>query len=187
MAGRRDDRRVQFTKKLLCESMITHLQQKPVHKMTVTELCEGADINRGTFYSHFTDQYDLFLHTENTAIEEIGRFITAIFAEDSEEDVIQACRNLYRYIQKNELVWRSLLGRNGDADIYKKIFELCYGDYLNKKGLAQEGGNDATKLRYTVLLMGGLSMTKRWLEEKIDQTPDQLADILAGFVLNPLI
>ncbi|NLO49047.1 MAG: TetR family transcriptional regulator [Clostridiales bacterium] len=185
MAGRRDDRRVQFTKKLLRESMITHLRQKPVHKMTVTELCEGADINRGTFYSHFTDQYDLFVHTENTAIEEISRFIMAIPAENSEEGVKKACRNLYRYISEKEFLWRSLLGKNGNADICKKIIDLCYGDYLTKKGLTPETCDDATKLRYTFLLMGGIGMTKRWLEEEIDQTPDQLAVILAGFVLKP--
>jgi AcrR family transcriptional regulator len=182
MAGHRDDRRVQFTKKLLRESMINQLQKKPVHKMTIKELCEGADINRGTFYSHFTDQYDLFLHTENTAIEEIGQYIMALSSAEDEVSVRKACHNLYRYINESEFLWRTLLGGNGDAYICKKIFDLCYTDYLIKKGISPEAGNETLKLRYTFLLMGGIGMTKRWLEEEIDQTSDRLADILSDFV-----
>jgi hypothetical protein len=43
-------------------------------------------------------------------------------------------------------------------------------------------GDEALKLRYTFLLMGGIGMTKRWFEEEITQEPEGMAAILAGFI-----
>ena len=53
------DRRVRYTKEAIRESFFALLEQKPVEKISVTEICRGADINRGTFYSHYTDPFDL--------------------------------------------------------------------------------------------------------------------------------
>ena len=41
------------------ESLFTLLRERPLKAITVKGLCELADINRGTFYSHYADLYDL--------------------------------------------------------------------------------------------------------------------------------
>ena len=49
------DRRVMRTKTLLIHSLSTLMKQKNIKDITVKELCELADINRGTFYLHYKD------------------------------------------------------------------------------------------------------------------------------------
>lgn len=53
------DRRVMRTKTLLIHSLSTLMKQKNIKDITVKELCELADINRGTFYLHYKDIYDM--------------------------------------------------------------------------------------------------------------------------------
>ena len=47
--GRREDRRVRRTKRMLEKGLIQLLGQKPLRSITVRELTELVDINRGTF------------------------------------------------------------------------------------------------------------------------------------------
>ena len=54
-----ESRKTQYTKSVIRESFLSLLQEKPVEKITVTQLCAKADINRSTFYAHYLDVYDL--------------------------------------------------------------------------------------------------------------------------------
>lgn len=54
-----EDKRIRKTKKYLKETLIRLLEQVPFEKITVTHLCNSADISRITFYSHYDDKYDL--------------------------------------------------------------------------------------------------------------------------------
>ncbi|MBQ9011148.1 MAG: TetR/AcrR family transcriptional regulator, partial [Bacilli bacterium] len=58
------DRRVRYTKNVIKETLISLLSEKKINKITVTEVCKIADINRATFYRYYLDIYDLYDHME---------------------------------------------------------------------------------------------------------------------------
>ena len=49
----------QMTKRALVASLKDLLAEKPLDKITVTDLTEHCGVNRMTFYYHFKDIYDL--------------------------------------------------------------------------------------------------------------------------------
>ena len=79
------DRRVRRTKKLLKESLATLLLEKKLNDITVKEIVELADINRGTFYLHYRDVYDMLSKIENEILDEMEdiskRFLNASFMD----------------------------------------------------------------------------------------------------------
>ena len=46
MHADRSDRRTRYTQMVLKKSLIEWMEQKPLAKITIKELCERADINR---------------------------------------------------------------------------------------------------------------------------------------------
>ena len=54
------DLRVIKTKRAINNALVDLLQKKPINKITVAELSEKAEINKGTFYLHYVDIYDLY-------------------------------------------------------------------------------------------------------------------------------
>lgn len=54
------DRRVKYTKMIIRETFINLLEKKNINKITVSEICKEADINRATFYRYYLDVYDLY-------------------------------------------------------------------------------------------------------------------------------
>ena len=64
MTSRSPDRRTRKTQAALHNALITLLNGKPLDQITITELTRQADVNRATFYAHYSNVYDLFRHVE---------------------------------------------------------------------------------------------------------------------------
>ena len=62
-----ENQRIMLTKRLLKESMLRLLQERPLEKISITELCRNAGINRATFYRHYEIPRDV--------LNEIGKDI----------------------------------------------------------------------------------------------------------------
>mgnify|MGYP000825444146 CR=1 FL=1 len=60
------DRRVRKTKAQLRAGLARLMQKKSIKEITVKELVEEVDINRSTFYLHYTDIYQTVSYTHLT-------------------------------------------------------------------------------------------------------------------------
>ena len=49
------DRRTRYTCQTIKDILLEELKTKPYSKITVTEICKKAEMNRGTFYLHYYD------------------------------------------------------------------------------------------------------------------------------------
>lgn len=54
-----NDHRTRVTRMLIRKAFTELLRQKPIQDISIRELCAAAGINRGTFYLHYKDIYDL--------------------------------------------------------------------------------------------------------------------------------
>ena len=60
-----NDLRTKFSKKVIKDSLVELLKTKELNEITVKQICELAEINRGTFYNHFENieqAYDAVQH-----------------------------------------------------------------------------------------------------------------------------
>ena len=90
------DRRVKRTKKILYEALLTLMQNKAINKITVKELTELADINRKTFYLHYTDIFDMIDQIKENILLEFNDIISKHkFTSETKEDL---------YLLLNEII-----------------------------------------------------------------------------------
>ena len=71
MNEKSESRRVRMTKRLMKDAMLELLEKEELSNITITELCETADVHRSTFYKYYTDPADLFLEIEQDFLEQI--------------------------------------------------------------------------------------------------------------------
>lgn len=62
-----------MTKKIFRKVLLELLQEKPLNKITITEICEKADLNRSTFYAHYVEAGDLLHDIESDIIANIPK------------------------------------------------------------------------------------------------------------------
>ena len=110
------DRRVRRTKSRLRQALAQLLLEKDLSSITVRELTELADVNRGTFYTHYKDLYDMleqmenemFQELEDRAIARLAGLINSPGAEavtpDQADDCIEAILRHGRVKEEKEVV-----------------------------------------------------------------------------------
>ena len=63
------DARKRYTQMVLKQSFLKLLKEKAVNRITVKEVCALAQLNRATFYAHYSDCFALMESIENELID----------------------------------------------------------------------------------------------------------------------
>lgn len=116
------DRRTRYTRDVIKSAFIELLEKKPINKISVASICEIAEINRGTFYIHYRDVYDLQEQVEQEFFIDIMSDIEyAISVRDIDFDLT----GLITTIRDNGRLCKILFGKNADTEFVKRmIYEV---------------------------------------------------------------
>ena len=114
-------RRVRTTKKQLRLALMALLAENRAKSISVRELTERADINRGTYYIHYRDVGDLLQRLEDEKADRLTAQCKAHKPQDSNWEQFPFLRDLYRFILDNADLCRVLLGPNGDIAYTNRI------------------------------------------------------------------
>ena len=66
-----ENRRVRITKRCMKDALLELLESTPLNKISVTDICNSADVNRSTFYSYYNDIDALLSEIETEVLEQI--------------------------------------------------------------------------------------------------------------------
>lgn len=171
------NRRVKYTKMVLRETLIDLLKTKPINRITVTDICQHADLNRGTFYNYYCDAYDLLAQIEEDLYEELLQTISR-FVEDGDSDSLLV--DLLTTVEKNRDLCRVLFIVNTDQTLLNRLLELMreytfrYWEENNVNNLTQS----QMDLLYTFFSNGAVGVLKKWINQEADIPIDYLANTI---------
>ncbi len=123
-----NDSRVRRTKKLIRQGLVELAKTKSINKITVKELTDLVEINRGTFYLHYKDVYDLVESLETELYDAFNAEISAITSNDLLKTPVEICEKICEHFNEHMDVYTMLMGEHGDAQFTYKI-----GNLLNEK------------------------------------------------------
>lgn len=183
MSSKKVDRRIIATKKALKNSLIKLLDKKHVSRITVTELCEDAELNRGTFYAHYADQFALRDELENDFISDVGNCLCVPAESDDREAVVRmAVLGLFEYIDSHRALCKVLLSDKSGIDLAEKAEQIItlYHDSPLISGFNPDDLN--AKLMLSFLSTGIVSVIKKWLFDEPFRVGREIAEIVAAYI-----
>ncbi len=188
MGGEREDRRVKYSKRVLKESLIKLLQQKPADKISVTELCALSGLNRSTFYAHYGSPSDLLLQVEREVLDALDRYLERFNVIDSKTEVRQTIRRIFDYITENADLCRVLLADNGDRTFQKKLLNYVQQQVIREPLAKAAGDADRELIEYVsrFSIDGCVGIIQKWLEKGMTKTPEEMADIIIKLIYQGL-
>ena len=80
------DARKRYTQMVLKQSFLKLLKEKPVNRITVKEVCALAQLNRATFYAHYSDCFALMESIENELIDAFEKSLRYVNSFDVTAD-----------------------------------------------------------------------------------------------------
>lgn len=120
----KEDRRIRRTRNILKSSLAELMLEKDFKDITVKDIAERADINRGTFYLHYKDAYDLLEKIEDEIIVEFQSMIETYRPKVSLVTLLPILEPIADYILKNKTICFSLLENPSNNSFLYKFRKL---------------------------------------------------------------
>lgn len=171
------DRRTKYTKNMIKDTFIDLLSEKDITKVTVSELCKKADINRATFYRYYLDIFDLLDKMEEEFVTELKDSYADFNYEDNQLydyvlALLRACLNNKKFIKilfntKNNIYFLNEVL----LDAYERCKEKWEHDLPN---ISPEVEEFATAYMFN----GTLGIVNYWIQNNFDKDIEELALIV---------
>ena len=167
------DRRIRKTKAQLRAGLAKLMQEKSIKEITVKELVEEVDINRSTFYLHYTDIFNMLSTIEEELLEEIRQTIQNHPVSPFNESSFPFIEDIFHILAENKDICNALLGPNGDIAFIHRIENLISTHSLNV--LRRTFPDTIEDLKYST-----------WLTSDTDETPQYMAQLTFRLIMNAL-
>ena len=142
------------------------IQKKNITEISVSTICEKADVNRSTFYANYLDIYDLVEKTKLRMADDFAKFQIAQNSKQDENGYL----NLFKYIKENQIFFKTYFKLESismspatqyNIDLATKYYNNEYIDY------------------HIEFFRAGLNaIIKKWLNNGCQETPETMSNIL---------
>lgn len=173
----KENQRTKLTKMLFKDAMINLLEKKSLYDITVTELCQKAELNRSTFYKYYENVYDVFADIE----QELILVSEECMQEINKVEINSVTKPLYQllcYIKENTKAYQLLLNNHISEEFSQNIMKTPTDFFKNKiKTLNIELRSD-TDYIFTYIVSGSLEIIKKWINSNMKETPEHIANLI---------
>lgn len=161
------------SKKLIVSALADLLQEKPLDKITVTDVVSRAQINRGTFYAHFADVPDVIQHLIMGIFSTIRQAISEEPKQLSEipHVLLQRIQNI---LEDDLLFCQKVMNSSASVMMQEQLVQFVMDYMLQLEHVY--GFGDHRLYEMTIrFCAGGLSNLYRdWFAGRLELTLDQL-------------
>ena len=180
---KREDRRVRRTKKLLTQALTDLMQHKQVKEITVKELTELADMNRGTFYLYYKDIYDMLESIEDNMFNALNEILGR---HEKENVVVQSgpvLTDLLEFIRENQEMVRVLLSPHGDMNFLHRLNDVLREKFLQDiKRAEPEAGEETLDYQYSFIVFGTAGLIRAWVNRDCQEPVDQMVRLTDAMI-----
>lgn len=170
--------RTRYTEQVIENALMTLLDEKPVEKITVRELCSIAGINRSTFYLHYQDVYDLIDRMYQSTIDEIIPDLIVLEPHTDSASRNLKIRNLLKAVYEKATWYRAVFeGKTGKdflSDLYRRGIEELSSS--GDRGLLA----DRKRVEYNLdfFIAGVVQVMRRWLRGDCSDPLEYIAELI---------
>lgn len=184
---RKESRSVLRTQNLLKNGLTDLMKQKPLQKITVKELTDYVNLNRGTFYLHYKDIFDLMDQIENAMLQDFVTINQTHKVLDMNGHPYPLLRDLFTFLKENAEFTRILIIDNRDQNFVDKIKDIlkqrCLTDWHY---LFSNYSEQKSELYSSYVIYGCIGMIENWLKNGLWETPEELATYADSVILQGL-
>ncbi len=166
------NQRVAITKRMLKEGLMRLLKDRSLDKISITQLCREAGINRTTFYRHYEWPRDVLTEMQNDFFAEIfDHFQKPMAVGDVERlficlaDRVELVKLFFRY--------------NSDTD-WMRLFTQIYTCFPAKQMMKafQNINETHAELLSAYLAGGAYFLARKWIMDDMPISPKEVAAIV---------
>ena len=173
---REEDRRVRRSRKMLKQGLLELMKSRRFSEISVRDITDLVDMNRGTFYLHYTGTADLLKSIEDDMEAEIQAVVDAHIGEAEDKNSLRPVfEPILDFIIEHRETCESLFYNNEVSGFFERLEALC-----------RKNGREIVRLRYpsvaetrmpyllSSVTYGMIGVLKTWFERDMDLSKAEL-------------
>ncbi len=180
---KKEDRRVRRTRKLLTRALTELLEKKQLKDISVKELTELADVNRGTFYLYYRDIFDMLEKIEDGLFNVLESIADSHQTEDLGEEVRPIMLDVFDFVENNQEICRVLLSENGDMSFLRRLNDVLREKCKKIWPCPPTGGEDPNfDYHYSFLVFGCAGLIRSWVTRGCPESAVRMAGLADAMI-----
>ena len=152
------------------------LKEKDLNKITVTDIVNRADINRGTFYAHYPDVRGVTEEIENEFIDKMLNILSKFKYNKFFKNPTPLLLETSRFLEKDEKFYKILIQSNNSEIFLEKLKKIFSDHVLSDTDIPDDLKNTKTvKLRISYFAGGIVNVYKQWFKGELDCSINDIA------------
>lgn len=176
--NKKENQRVRLTKKLFQNSLASLMKEKPFYQITVSDICLRSELNRSTFYKHYSNVYDILLELETELIDSAKKCISEIDTR-SMNTATQPLAKLLEYIKENKETYLLLFNQHIDENFRSSLMKITIKLITDKLEIPIDEDSNDCKMVY--IMNGSVALIQQWLENGTNRTVEDVAGTILKY------
>lgn len=169
-----ENRRVRMTKKMIKDAYLELLEHNPSEKISVTDICKRADVNRSTFYMYYEDIIILRREIEDDVLDQIPILSDTPEAITSDKQFVDILEQFFSYIQKNQRMFRILILQSDNRNFNRRLIETVLKKY-HVESLMENP--ILAEYQYVFIVSGVIGLLGTWIEGDFPISARQISEL----------
>lgn len=178
------------TKQLIQKTFMQILENKSFESITIGDITKTAQINRGTFYLHFKDKFDLLDQIEQRLFADLGKHIdelqsSYLSTHTFEKRQEHLAATLFSFIEMHSPILKIFLSDHGRAGFHIR-FRDAFSEKVRFNLEKSKSINDNLKvpLEYflSFITSAFLGLIEQWIRNGLDKTPQEMTSLYIDII-----
>lgn len=175
------DRRVRKTRALLVQGLIKLMREKDIRDISVKELSDLVDINRGTFYLHYSDIYDMVKQIEDDLFVQFTEVLKKDLADPTKiSSHYNMLLDVFKVLSENREITEVLIGPHGDLTFVNRMKDMVKEQL--ESVFQNENGDPAFEYLFAFIVSGYVGVFESWLLSEQPLSEEYIASLCTKLI-----
>ncbi|WP_424769289.1 TetR/AcrR family transcriptional regulator [Paenibacillus sp. sgz302251] len=166
------DRRIVKTQESLKKAVIELMSKKSFDDITIQDIADQANLNRGTIYLHYQDKYDLLDKLIESHMNELGEMDEWACKLDWSNGLVP----FFEYFEKNYLFFSTMLASKGAPSFRTRLLDYIMEGF--KEEIDRESGKNVDLSEDVMLQYAStayVGVIEWWIRNGMPYPPQEMA------------
>lgn len=171
------DRRIVKTKEAINKAFLELFSEKELEQITINDISERANVNRGTVYLHYTDKYDLL---DKCIEDHLNTLITFCGANEEDGGITTSVRDLksvFVYFEDNFMFFSAMIA-NERTSLFRERLLNFISSNVKEKLSKQDSPNIDIELNAQFVASAFVGIVEWWIRHRMPHSTEYMADQL---------
>ena len=162
-------------------TFIDLLTEKGFEKITINDIAERANINRGTVYLHYIDKFDLL----DKCIDSYVEMLINHCANHTDMSLnASAFQSIFEYLERNFTVYKLFFSNEGFGFFRSRLYAIIAQTVTEVIGIKSENDAFSNGVTTHFLASGFIGVLEWWINHSMPSTVHEITEQLM-FMLEP--